>query len=650
MTNSDLTLQTSDSEREHEQERCLRLKEMKSPGRLGFNSLALSITVFGILLNELAIAGAPAVPSLKGKTDDELLRLVIGGRNDQQKKTDEEFGEDFIRFSSLDRLWEMSPPEAALVLASQYVGNDAKGRVKFAINESAKARPPGSGEIGIRWISGNYYALPERGVTVLRYDGTHSCISISDVQILGPVSKEELDEALSKLDNHPIPAAVAQRTYEILWWLHRVHRVGDRVGGTSIASTDDVCDAFWMKPDGPVLGRDLLGTPNGEDLDDEQFSSFPAFAYTVIRRVIEREGIKSRRPLPTIGHHVDPNPDAEFLRLHPQPDSDDAKTVKQWVQRMAAILRNPQRYEMHNDVLYALVPIEDPLRYKDSQIDRALLDILRHADSAAAIHEKAANEAEQQEHKILDDFSQPRTREDEEKRRALSDKVISEHSAATSTYMVRDHAGEALGFRDCVSAFPELMERAKRPVPNDSRGLSGNDCLTGAASLAGNHPKLRPRLIDYLRPQLADIRKSQDSPQQLFDVVWRADLRELTPALEKVATNSPDENEDPSISTSPAPTGGNGKFHAARVILMAWREPDPLTKTKLDAMINGYVGGGNSIPRVLRAEFNALTPNDQAAFRNFITSLRSVEVPWSRKLLEDVFTPHTPRPDIPFER
>jgi hypothetical protein len=308
------------------------------------------------------IASASAKPkaawlSLKDKSNEELLALVIGHR----KTGTEDCAQDQVPPSSLDRLWEMPPREAALALASEYLEKEVKGRARFIISENGNLKPPRHGEIGFRWISGNYYAPPERGMIVLLYDGGNSKIRLSDFQVLGPVPGDELERAYSRTDEHPLRAAVAQQTYDILWWLTRVERVGERIGGISFSSTDDWGD-FWIKPNGPSFNQVFLGSPNGEDLNDEQYSSLPAIAYQLIRRLIAREGIKPRRPLPTIGHHVDPNSDAEFLRLHPNPDSDDP-AVARWAEQMGAILRNPARYEMCNDVLYALVPTADPSRY-----------------------------------------------------------------------------------------------------------------------------------------------------------------------------------------------------------------------------------------------------------------------------------------------
>ena len=586
-----------------------------------------------------------AWPSLKDKSNEELLALVIGHR----KTGTEDCAEDQVQPSSLDRLWEMPPREAALALASEYLEKEVKGRAKFIISENGNLKPPSQGEIGFRWVNGNYDAPPERGMIVFLYDGGNSKIRLSDFQVLGPVSGDELERAYSQADEHPLRAAVAQQTYDILWWLTRVERVGERIGGISFSSTDDWGD-FWIKPNGPSFNQVLLGSPNGEDLNDEQYSSLPAIAYQLIQRLIAREGIKPRRPLPTIGRHVDPNSDAEFLRLHPKPDSDDPADSARWAEEMRAILRNPARYEMYNDVLYALVPTADPSRYKAPVINNTLFDLMRRGDDERAVHEKAARDAEAEQQKLLSDLPQTRGGKTEEKHRVLSKLAVHEQSAARTVYLAQDTAGEMLGLRDVVSAFAELLDRAQCPRPKGGGyEFPTSGYLTGAAAIVSKHPQMRGPLLEYVQKQLADIRGSQVTPAQLFDLIWRSDLRELAPELQKLATTSPNENEDPSISMSPAPTG-TGKFHAARVILLAWREADPLTKTKFDAMLNGYVGRSNAIPEVLRSEFDALPPADQLRFRNFVTWMRSVEVPWSRRVLEDVFTSHTPRPDLPFER
>jgi hypothetical protein len=156
-----------------------------------------------------------AWPSLKDKSNEELLALVVG----HTKTATENCAQDQVHPSPLDRLWEMPPREAALALALEYLEKEAKGGAKFVISGNVNLKPASQGEIGFRWISGNYYARPERGMIVLVYEGGNSKIRLSNFQILGPVPEEELERAYSQTDEHPLRAAVAQQTYDILWWL-----------------------------------------------------------------------------------------------------------------------------------------------------------------------------------------------------------------------------------------------------------------------------------------------------------------------------------------------------------------------------------------------------------------------------------------------
>ena len=250
---------------------------MLKPKRIVLIGSALFCSAFCFgLITSGSTEPKTAWPSLKVKSNEELLALVIG----HKKTRTEDCAQDQVQPSPLDRLWETPPRESALALASEYLEKEVKDRAKFIISENGNLKPPSHGEIGFRWISGNYYAPPERGMIVLLYDGGNSKIRLSDFQVLGPVTGDELERAYSQTDEHPLRAAVAQQTYDILWWLTRVERVGERMGGTSFSSTDDWGD-FWIKPNGPSFNQVPLGSPNGEDLNDEQFSSLPAIAYQV---------------------------------------------------------------------------------------------------------------------------------------------------------------------------------------------------------------------------------------------------------------------------------------------------------------------------------------------------------------------------------
>jgi hypothetical protein len=175
---------------------------------------------------------------------------------------------------------------------------------------------------------------------------------------------------------------------------------------------------------------------------------------------------------------------------------------------------------------------------------------------------------------------------------------------------------------DASQAFDELLGLGKdKVIP-----------LMPAAKIAGRHPDLRRRLLEYLKADLS------------LEAIWRADMHELERELEQLA------GSDSAYELFYKYTPEQEKAHHAAVLLATWREPDKLTKTKLDIMLTGAIGRAADIPEVLRKEFSELSESDQLKVRNFVTWMRTVDVPWSRRYIENTFTPHTPRPDILFER
>ena len=159
--------------------------------------------------------------------------------------------------------------------------------------------------------------------------------------------------------------------------------------------------------------------------------------------------------------------------------------------------------------------------------------------------------------------------------------------------------------------------------------------------MAGKYPQFRPELAELLRPRLAAEQPSTRGSPTL-QAIWRADSRELTPELERLAAAALPPPNPNDVRPSAA--------HKARAIRTAWQETDALTKTKIDVVLTGYIGDANAIPEVIRQEFKALSEADKLSVRNFVTWMRSVDVGWSRHYLELTFTPHTLLPDIPFER
>jgi len=530
----------------------------------------------------------------------------------------------------------MDPRDAAMAFTTAHVSESMKG-MKFKI-DNPNARPPERGEIGLRWVNGNEYASPEEGMTILKHDGYKSELLISQVEIAGRASKQEIETAVLKTDSHPLPRLVAQQTYEILWWLRHVRVAKGPDSETSSSATYSSADdfgRFWMKPDGPVIEKASFGEPCGQCIAEEGKSSYDSFADTLIRRLIQRSGIKERYPKRKIGTHVDPDEDARFLDS-PPPLPSDSEAIKEWIGKLTAILRNPKRQYLHWGVMERLVPISDPLRYDDNRITDALLEVFHRGLEVGAALKRLESEDVFDPNRIIEDSARAeKEAKASETRRELR---RTEQRRLRDVQFTASIAAGKLGFHGAQKAFRELFHLVKEPASEMS---TDDHPLIAVASIAARHPEFREEVAEYLGERLSKTGEQTGRGTPVIEAIWRADLRELMPQLEQMASlprPTPDSNDV-------RPTS----IEKASLVLMAWRETDALTKTKLDAMLTGNVGEGNSIPEVLRKEFAALSPQDQFTFRQFITWMRTVDVGWSRRYLENTFTPHTPRPDIRFE-
>ena len=122
----------------------------------------------------------------------------------------------------------MDPRDAAVAFAADHIDKDL-GSFSFKIDDR-NAKPPTAGEIGLRWESGNYWAPPAEGLTILNYDGHNSKLLLSEVEIVGRPSSEEIKTAVMKTDSYPVSRLVAKQTYEIIWWLRHVRHATEPTG------------------------------------------------------------------------------------------------------------------------------------------------------------------------------------------------------------------------------------------------------------------------------------------------------------------------------------------------------------------------------------------------------------------------------------
>jgi hypothetical protein len=372
-------------------------------------------------------------------------------------------------------------------------------------------------------------------------------------------------------------------------------------------SSGDNMGRFWMNPDGPTLDEVIISEPCGQCIDaNKDPQAYVGFADILLRRVIRRSGIKDRYPIPLIGKWKAQDEDDDFLHNHRPPEPTDAKAVSEYIQRLCAILKNPDRTHLYDTAMERLVPISDSLRYKDSRIDEALLVAMRRGL------------AEKREPPPVPQIDYDLDKAEREKQRAARkeefEKAYREGQKISDIKSAGPEAAEKLGMHDASQAFDELLGLGKdKVIP-----------LMPAAKIAGRHPDLRRRLLEYLKADLS------------LEAIWRADMRELERELEQLA------GSDSAYELFYKYTPEQEKAHHAAVLLATWREPDKLTKTKLDIMLTGAIGRAVDIPEVLRKEFSELSESDQLKVRNFVTWMRTVDVPWSRRYIENTFTPHTP--------
>ncbi|MFH1707936.1 MAG: hypothetical protein ABIF71_08455 [Planctomycetota bacterium] len=104
--------------------------------------------------------------------------------------------------------------------------------------------------------------------------------------------------------------------------------------------------------------------------------------------------------------------------------------------------------------------------------------------------------------------------------------------------------------------------------------------LAAVIRLAQTDPaRYNPSLVNVLRPELKITNKMVTD---LIMAAWSADLRELKPELECIATSGPDDYEDQRANSwGGAVRAVNECFHQARKIVALWNEEDPLVRCKL---------------------------------------------------------------------
>lgn len=208
----------------------------------------------------------------------------------------------------------------------------------------------------------------------------------------------------------------------------------------------------------------------------------------------------------------------------------DAGTVPDEGQRLATIIKmlhNPKTdWQERWRAIDLLVPQDAPMRYAGREVDEALL------------------------------------------------KLFEPGQANDSSKSTLDRACRALALRSRTDLFDRILQHFEKMSD------PGNTVLGALTQLAQADPaRLKPRLVSILKPHFSKTNKSMIA---ILWAIWAADLRELQPDLERLATRNGDEPQDAKArSYGGAVSPVTGRFHLARKIVSLWEEPDAYTRARL---------------------------------------------------------------------
>jgi hypothetical protein len=210
----------------------------------------------------------------------------------------------------------------------------------------------------------------------------------------------------------------------------------------------------------------------------------------------------------------------------------EAGVVPDEPQRLATIIKmlhDPKTdWQERAHAIETLVPLDDALRYPGREIDEALL------------------------------------------------RLFARDQADESRTFTLEEACLALARRGRTETFDRIVEQL--PTAQDKGNYER--VLEALTHLAQRDPgRFNPRLVEIIRPHLLH---TNESVPGLIWMIWSADLRDLKPELQRLATSDPSAFEDNKAHASGgAASAVTGRFHLARKVLHLCSETDALTRAKL---------------------------------------------------------------------
>lgn len=506
-------------------------------------------------------------PPLKDKSNEELLHIIIGGKNAWLVEEEAK-----IKTHLPDGFWTMPSKDAALALLAANSDSKVKQRFEFTTSDT-KTAPPSRGEAGLRW-SCFHCVTANNGSMELRYREQESQLEYA---IVDSFDVHDVRRARNQRRSIALPQNEARQLYEVIWWLGKVKAVPKsepsdfaEASAEFVFTTADSDARFWVsslrsptKTSLPVLN---LSEQLAAGFDLRAWASCTEFLLT---EALERRNVNLNQPTLTLP----PDPERERLKKFESENKPDPRSVdetKKWVTRLVGLLSDRKEPIRYDRIVNALVPEADPLRYSDPRIDSILFRFVTAAVDSSA-----------------------------------SDKNV-------GMTLDGSMAARALALRGRPELFPLLMR-----VVGDSKvkdGVWKESAFEAAVVLAERQTQFRAEMVSLIK---ADAKKLGGSDS---DAIWRLNLREFKSEVEGHATTSPDEIE---ITRS----DGNAprRFHRARAILIAWNEQDALTKLKLDALIGASSRYMIRAPDFVRTEYEQLPPDQEELFREFLTWMEAQE-------------------------
>lgn len=117
------------------------------------------------------VASSPTVQmseSLKGRSDEELVRILIGGKSTRKLEAEARRANE-VETHLPDRFWEMPPKNAAHALVEDNCNLKLRTQLKVSMRDENR-QPPEKGSVQLR-LEGSYYNIPRETLLDLSSDG-----------------------------------------------------------------------------------------------------------------------------------------------------------------------------------------------------------------------------------------------------------------------------------------------------------------------------------------------------------------------------------------------------------------------------------------------------------------------------------------------